>query len=183
MLINEPYHQIDLKKETFESINIEQVYNELLPCLLFSAYGYLRNKAESEDVVSEIFERMLRKNIISSNIFDDADELKAYLLIAVKNACIDLLRAKKRKIHIIEKIITLFPQKSASKVFHIFEKEAFELMVKRISAREREVIDYHLKGYNNKEIAIKLNVSELTVRNTLHNAKKRIRKLWNIFMQ
>jgi DNA-directed RNA polymerase specialized sigma24 family protein len=40
----------------------------------------------------------------------------------------------------------------------------------------------HLQGFKNEEIANQLNISYNTVRNTLHSAKQRVKKLWQLFM-
>jgi len=67
-------------------------------------------------------------------------------------------------------------------VFDRFQQEAIELMLIELSEREQQIFRLHLSGHKNQEIADALQLSELTVRNMLHNARKRIRKLWNIFM-
>ena len=63
-----------------------------------------------------------------------------------------------------------------------FELEAIKHLLNNLPKREREVIELHLQGYKNEEIATQLNISYNTVRNTLHNAKQHIKKLWQLFM-
>ena len=64
-----------------------------------------------------------------------------------------------------------------------FQFEAFQMLLLELSSREREILELHLQGLKNDDISDQLGLSSLTVRNTLHNAKKRVRKLWNIFMR
>ena len=62
------------------------------------------------------------------------------------------------------------------------ELEAIKHLLNNLPNREREMIELHLQGYKNEEIATQLNISYNTVRNTLHSAKQRIKKLWQVFM-
>jgi RNA polymerase sigma-70 factor (ECF subfamily) len=110
-------------------------------------------------------------------------EILGYLKISVRNACFDILRSRKRKAGILYKIGSSFQFWKKPEVYSKFQKDAFEMMMTELSEREKEIFQLHLDGFKNYEIAEKLNLSELTVRNTLHNAKKRIRKMWNTFMR
>ena len=71
---------------------------------------------------------------------------------------------------------------STNAAFIRFELEAIKQLLNNLPAREKEMIELHLQGYKNEEIAVQLNISYNTVRNTLHNAKQRIKKLWQLFM-
>jgi RNA polymerase sigma factor (sigma-70 family) len=55
-------------------------------------------------------------------------------------------------------------------------------LIDYLSNREKEILQLHLQGFKNDEIATQLNISYNTVRNTLHSAKQRVKKLWQLFM-
>jgi RNA polymerase sigma-70 factor (ECF subfamily) len=158
-----------------------QYFNELL----FISFHLLGNESEAEDVVSGIFEKLIRiyPNNEASSLFTNDDELVGYLKISVRNACYDVLRARKRRGGILNQIGLTLKFWKRPETFDKFQNEAFELMMMQLSERENQILQLHLKGYKNEEIAEMLSLSQLTVRNTLHNAKKRIRKIWNTFMR
>ena len=64
----------------------------------------------------------------------------------------------------------------------LMEDERVEFLLLNIPQRERQIFKMHIDGMKNHEIAILLELSEITIRNTLHNARKRIRKMWKTFM-
>lgn len=158
-----------------------QYFNELL----FISFHLLGNESEAEDVVSGIFEKLIRiyPNNEASSLFTNDDELVGYIKISVRNACYDVLRARKRRGGILNQIGLTLKFWKRPETFDKFQNEAFELMMMQLSERENQILQLHLKGYKNEEIAEMLSLSQLTVRNTLHNAKKRIRKIWNTFMR
>jgi RNA polymerase sigma factor (sigma-70 family) len=158
-----------------------QYFNELL----FISFHLLGSESEAEDVVSGIFEKLIRiyPNHEASSLFTNDDELVGYLKISVRNACYDVLRARKRRGGILNQIGLTLKFWKRPETFDKFQNEAFELMMMQLSERENQILQLHLKGYKNEEIAEMLSLSQLTVRNTLHNAKKRIRKIWNTFMR
>jgi RNA polymerase sigma factor (sigma-70 family) len=153
--------------------------------LLFMAYHLVGNEEEAEDVVSGIFEKLITKYtaIWDSKIEESETELIGYLKISVRNACYDILRSRKRKNAILYRVGNALQFWKTPEVYSKFQRDAFEMMMTELSLREKEIFELHLEGYKNSEIAERLKLSELTVRNTLHNAKKRIRKMWNTFMR
>ncbi len=161
-----------------------RLFNAHFDDLLFTAYNYLKNTQDAEDVVSGVFEKLLQ--ITDDPESDDLKiseiEFKGFLLISVRNACIDQLRKQKTRSTILSRIGKSFAFWKQPEAYDKFEFEAFALILEQLSNREKEIVQEHLNGQTNKEIAAKMNISELTVRNTLHNARKRIRKIWSIFM-
>ena len=63
----------------------ERCFRDNYQALCFFASGILHDDATSEDVVQEVFVRLLKMN----KIFDSYDHLKHYLYVAVRNLCID----------------------------------------------------------------------------------------------
>jgi RNA polymerase sigma factor (sigma-70 family) len=186
----------DYRKETEQESNLklvrsdtENVIGELymrhFSELLFIAYRLVANEEEAEDVVSGIFEKLITKNsaIWNFQTGESETELIGYLKISVRNACYDILRSRKRKHGILFRLGNTLQFWKTPEIYSKFQKEAFEMMMTELSLREKEIFELHLEGYKNSEIAERLKLSELTVRNTLHNAKKRIRKMWNTFMR
>jgi len=153
--------------------------------LLFIAYNLVENTQEAEDVVAGLFEKLMSNAKMNYDLsFEESNqEILGYLKISVRNTCYDILRTRKSKASILFKIGSNIQFWKKPEIYSKFQKDAFDLMMTELSKREIEIFKLHLDGFKNFEIADKLRLSELTVRNTLHNAKKRIRKMWNTFMR
>jgi RNA polymerase sigma-70 factor (ECF subfamily) len=162
-----------------------KLYQDHFSELLFIAFNLIGNEQEAEDVVSGLFEKLMANAGKNQDVFfEETDfEILGYLKISIRNACFDILKARKRRAGILFRIGNSLQFWKKPEIYSKFQKDAFEMMMTELSAREKEIFEMHLEGFKNFEIAQRLNLSELTVRNTLHNAKKRIRKMWNIFMR
>lgn len=163
----------------------EKLYLNHFDELLFIAYNLVGNEQEAEDVVASLFEKLISNVGMRRDLYfeESNNEILGYLKISVRNACFDILRSRKRRASILFKIGSSIQFWKKPEIYSKFQKDAFEMMMTELSDREKEIFELHLDGFKNFEIAEKLNLSELTVRNTLHNAKKRIRKMWNTFMR
>jgi len=159
-------------------------HSKYLPNLLFQAYQILENEQDAEDIVSSLFERLIH-NIDKqkdSALLLSENEVIGYLKISVRNACVDHIRSNKRKSNIFSQVGNGLQFWKRPEVYDNFQNEAIELMLVELSDREKQIFRMHLDGHKNEEIAKTLNLSDITIRNTLHNARKRIRKIWHIFM-
>lgn len=163
----------------------DKLYQNHFDELLFTAYHLVGNTQEAEDVVAGLFEKLMSSAEMSKELYFEEchHEILGYLKISVRNACFDILRSRKRKANILFKIGNSIQFWRKPEVYSKFQKDAFEMLMTELSERERQIFELHLHGFKNYEIAEKLDLSELTIRNTLHNAKKSIRKMWNTFMR
>lgn len=156
-----------------------------LPQLQLYAYSFLNDLSEAEDVTASVIEKFIQIKDDDNTGFNSLSEseLLGYLKVSIRNLCIDLLRKRKVKQSFINFIGDSFKLWRTPDVYDKFQLEAFDLLLLELSPREREILELHIQGLKNDDISLKLGLSSLTVRNTLHNAKKRVRKLWNIFMR
>lgn len=122
----------------------------------------------AEDVVHNVMEKMWRRR----ESLEQTEQPEAYLVRAVRNACIDRLRSEKFRSGGETAAGTDSPQE---------EWEARELVSRAIAAlppRQRTVI--HLKeieGYSTREIADLLSVGENQVRTILSRARKTLKQI------
>lgn len=181
---DEETHQFDLSRISADKF-VGEFYNRHVTELLLLAYGILENEAEAEDAVSEVIEKLIRLSHVDNfyTSFNTEGELLGFVRIALRNRCYDMLRRRKRTINVIHKIGEALPVWARPDAFDKFQKEAIELMLMELSSREKEIFMLYNQGFRNHEIAARLRISELTVRNTLFNARKRIRTIWNKFMR
>lgn len=156
-----------------------------LPQLQMYAYSFLNNLVEAEDVTASVIEKLILVKAENDSGFSSLSEaeLIGYLKVTTRNACIDLLRRRKVKRSALSVIGATIQFWKRPEAYDKFQLEAFDLLLLELSPREREILQLHLQGLKNDDISEQLGLSALTVRNTLHNAKKRVRKLWNIFMR
>jgi RNA polymerase sigma-70 factor (ECF subfamily) len=152
--------------------------------LLLIAYKYLRCETNAEDIVADLFEKLLamntaeRKTITAVLIHNPL----AYLTVAIKNKSIDYLKIKHNRENIIINIRYWFTSKEKNTAYQQFTHDALELMLTRLEPREREIMQLHLAGYRNEEIANKLNLSYNNVKNNIYEARVKLKRIWKNIM-
>lgn len=143
--------------------------------LLMSAYYLLKDMDDAEDAVSACFEKLLKNEVV---LYREEEEIKAWLLVVIKNYCLDYLKTGNNR----HKIISLlnFDYLTNNKWYDKVEKDNLNRLLQLLTPKEAEVFRLHFDGYSNEEIATKLDVSYSTIKNQLYDAKKKLRKLWAI---
>ena len=76
---------------------LAHLYKVLIPELYVVAYRYVKSEAEAEDVVSDCFEKLLKMSNDKRNLkfVSKKINIKALLLIMVRNQSLDVLKIKK----------------------------------------------------------------------------------------
>lgn len=124
------------------------------------AFLFLRNTADAEDAVTEVFLRYLHKQ----PAFHDHEHEKAWLLTVTANYCRDQLRKVKYAAEDIDAIPDQ-PMEQTDK--HVIE-EVLSLPVKF-----RQVIYlYYYEGYSVREISHMTGVKESTLQSRLAEARR-----------
>lgn len=164
--------------------SLGKLYIHHYQSLVMIAYKYTTDTEKSRDVVGTVFEKLLQLNAQKRQqiILHPQKGIYPFLVTIIKNKCLDGLKTNKLHDEIKKHLGNLLIFNSTNAAFIRFELEAIKHLLNNLTKREREMIELHLQGYKNDEIAIQLNISYNTVRNTLHTAKQRIKNLWQIFM-
>ena len=129
------------------NIQTEQQYNEIVEnysdMIFRIAYQYLFNKYDAEDIVQEVFVKLLTKRVI----FKDEEHIKSWLIRVTINQCLDYKKSLTKKSTVpIENMEIPFEQK---------EGEILEEL-QLLKEDERNVLYLHYyEGYKIKEIAKK----------------------------
>jgi RNA polymerase sigma factor (sigma-70 family) len=165
-----------------ESLGI--LYKYYYATLIMVAYKYTNDSEKSKDIIASVFEKLLLLKLDKRSEITLNQEKGIYPLLytIVKNKCLDDLKSTRIQTEIKKQIGNIFNLHSANIAYNRFEQDAIVTLLNNLPKRENEILELHLKGYKNEEIANNLNLSYNTVRNTLHSAKQRVRKLWTIFM-
>jgi len=161
-----------------------ELYTLYYSSLIMVVYKYIQNTEKSKDIVGLVFEKLLHLSPSKRQtlFLHPAKGLYPLLLSIIKNKSLDEIRQSKRHQEIEKQIESTNSQISTNAIFVRFEDEAIKQLIEYLSSREKEILQLHLQGFKNDEIAMQLNISYNTVRNTLHSAKQRVKKLWQLFM-
>ncbi len=147
-------------------------------------YNYCRKFTNDKELVEDILQDLFVTIFIKKDRLNNTDNIRLYLFCSARRSLFKALNTKHYK------TTDLFDQNNPD--FHFDEgvmpdygeeeeenrlSKALYRSVNNLGARQKEIIYMkYFSGLNNKEIADVLGVSYQTVRNTLHNALKKIRK-------
>mgnify|MGYP002864369209 CR=1 FL=1 len=162
-----------------ESNSIEQLFATHHSRLLRLATIMLRDEEEARDVVSEVFERLMKRPAQQLS----AEEEAATLLVAVRNRCIDRIRQMK----VAERVRRRLPLDEAE--FPTWQQEEeHEQRLKAVSqaidmeltqAQRRTLLMRYREEKSYREIAETLGISETAVYKHLRGALERLRRKLN----
>jgi RNA polymerase sigma-70 factor (family 1) len=151
-------------KKQFETL-FRSHYGQMLRLAML----LLKDDEEAKDVVSDIFAR-----VWDGTVNAEVTQPKSYLLMCVRNRCIDRINHKKMKERVCQ-LLTLDSQPMITTTEETFtDLEQLKVMVDtRLTSRDRQVL---LMKYERKmkyrEIAAELNISEAAVYKHLSQALK-----------
>ncbi len=146
-------------------LNLQRIYQELLPAVYRVAYTYMKNTYDSEDAAQEAFIRLAR----CSRSFQNERELKSWMLVTVSNVCKDMLRRRQRQ----DLNLDDYPELSAP----MDEKQELLRAILDLPDKYKSVIYlYYFEGYAVKEIAKVTRQTEGTVKSWLFRARKLLKQ-------
>ena len=122
------------------------------------AYLYMKNKHDSEDIVQDVFVRLIRE-IRAGKTFDSAEHEKAWLIVTAGNLCKNRLREKRR---------TELPLEDYD---HLFDA-----ILSLPAPYKTAVYLFYYEGYRSDEIAAMLHERPAAIRTRLSRARKLLKK-------
>lgn len=154
-------------------LNIEKIFKEYYNELCFISLHYVNNLEEAEDVVQEVFVKILSQDKVK-NIRNP----KAYLRIAVRNTSIRYIERRKKTVQLEEEISDIPDVITSEDQAELMEKEA-ELYrhIKNLPEACRKVfLLCVIDGLKYYEASEKLNISVNTVKTHIRKAYKLLRE-------
>ena len=149
----------------------KQLYFELHPSLFRVAVIVLKDEADAEDVVQDVFLKLWHQ----PEKWQNAENLKAYLTKTTQNASLDVLRHQKRE---DARLLKLEPE-DADTIESVDDealRKALEIAVSKLPPKCRLVFSLsRFEGLNNDEIAEYLDTSKRTVETQISLALKAFR--------
>ena len=136
-----------------EVIRLYDIYSDSIFKL---AYSYVGSMQDAEDIVQNIFLKLIQKDIHIS-----IGKEKSYLLTMTVNACKDLMKSASQRLAVPFEEVTA--DKAVMNAFTEEESELFESL-KKLPEDYRVTIHLHyFEGYKVKEIAKIMKVSQSAV--------------------
>jgi RNA polymerase sigma-70 factor (ECF subfamily) len=160
------------------------LYSAWLPELYLVAYRYVHCELDAEDVVADCFEKIFRMSIKERHkkFLEVGINIKALLLVMVKNKSLDVLKTKNNRLRIVNGIKKWFPTVTINHVRQTISDDNFKALLCCLPEKEKTIITMSIEGYENKEIAKELAISEKTVANLLSISRAKIKNLLHQFM-
>mgnify|MGYP003367417717 CR=1 FL=1 len=147
----------------FDNQRFDDLYQKYAGIVFRTAYNFLLNKDDAEDIVQEVF----IKYFISNKTFNDDNHEKAWILTVTANLSKNVLRSKSRQNLELDDTIKI--------VDHKFDK-AIEEAMKELNANQRLVIYlFYYEQIPIKNIARIMKSNENTVKSHLLRAKSKMK--------
>ena len=155
---------------------IETLFRQHYAAMYRLARTILYDADESKDVVSDVFVRLLH-----SNPSVQPDKMESYLMMAVRNRCLDVLSHKSVR----EQVEKLFSQELKQR--HIIARNEDERLDQLMQYIERELPPLSqqilrlrfLQEMTYEEVAQEVGVSKVTVYNHLWQSMHRIKEYFS----
>ena len=143
-----------------------EVYSRQADTVYRVCYSFMRNKADTEDLVQETFLKLLS----TGKTFENERHERAWLIVTASNLCKDSLKKWWRKNENIEDFHHLAAEERQ-------EDGILEAILQLSDDYKDAVYMYYYEGFTTAEIAEHLNCPEATVRSRLLRAKKKLQIL------
>ena len=154
---------------------VELLYEKYSRLIYLVAYNILHNREDTEDVVSESWEKIIR-NLDKINEID-CKETKSYLVIIVERTAIDYYRKKKRNYERQEIVEEWETSPYFATRDQKLEKAEMLLWLRELPKKYSEVLLLHYgNDLSAKEIAKVLGITVNSVYARLHRAHQYIRE-------
>jgi len=143
---------------------VVEIYNRNFDMIYRVCFAYLKNLAETEDTVSDVFVKLLKLR----TAFENNNHEKAWLLRVSINLCKDRLKSRWHKKTSIDSDII-----SEDNGFEI--DDTLQAVMKLPSNYKDVIVLYYYEGYKTDEIANILHKPHSTIRNHLSEARKALK--------
>lgn len=170
---------------TGDSDALQRIFLEQQARLLASAYGQCRDRELSQDAVQDVFEKLCRMEPAKRlEYFGREDSnLEAWLRVAVRHRVQDILKVRANREKKDDDNCYAVTDRVENGVRGRLSQQGFSEMLGQLQFRQREVMELHMAGYRNEEIANMLRITYNTVKNNIYEARQRLRRLWPGYME
>lgn len=151
-----------------EAEALKGIYRKYWESLLDYSFSFIRDEAESKDIVQEVFVRL----VVKDHLKGIQSNLKSYLYLSVKRDCIRYLRNKFSSVALndsFHQFLSSTHNEHTAQPIMLKELEySYEKELTKLSPRLRQVFELsRTQGLSSREISLQLGLSDQTVRNQL----------------
>ncbi len=146
-----------------EKAKFLEVYSRQVDTVYRVCYSFMKNRADTEDMVQETFLRLLS----TGKVFENERHERAWLIVTASNLCKDTLKKWWRRHENLEDYADRIPWEPQ-------EDSVLEMLLRLPEEYKDAVYLYYYEGYTTVEIAAMLKAPEATVRSRLMRAKKKL---------
>lgn len=164
---------------------IEELYRRHSQRLLLTAYKYCRDKDMAEDVLQDIFEKLIRMDPEErrSRFSAETDNLEAWIFVSLKNRAMDKVKVLGNREKIMQSIRSSHTVEISNGCDESFLRDGLNNILQRLQPRQKQIISLHLEGYRNEEIAERLRLTYNTVKNNIYEARLKIARFRRHFLE
>ena len=135
--------------------------------------GMLKDIELAENAATDALLKLLQ----SGKGKNEIENPERWLFTVAKNSCLSLLSQKKRRREILDDLKPTFENTAPAKGDQQLQKEDLEKRIKNIlNDKEWQIWQLHQQGYDNREIASTLKLTEKTAANLKSIARNKLRK-------
>ena len=149
-----------------------QLYDQYIQAMFNVALRIVGNRADAEDVVQEAFINVFTQ----LSYFKGESTIGAWIKRITVNAALNNLRKRKRTVYVEETFND--STEEPIKEDPVFKVQDIHHAIKKLPEKCRVVLTLHLiEGYQHKEIASILGISDSTSKSQYHRGKKILRSI------
>lgn len=143
----------------------------------FYAYRFVKNEDDAQDVLSDCLEKALlfSNEVRAEKFLVQQVQLKAFLMVMIKNKALDYIKTKSNKNRILEGIKHLFIRQTANDALRDLEQHHIDHLFSGLNDRERALIKMDLEGYSIDEMSRHHNIAKKTVSNILSDSRRKMK--------
>lgn len=162
-----------------DEVAFTEIYTRHWKLIYTHVYKMLRDEDEAKDVVQEVFGNLwIKAASIKNNL-----NIAGLLYTAARNKVFDLIEKNKVRSDYIGEIANFMSDHSTEKIDTIDEKRILEILEREIQTlppKMKAIFELSRKeNLSHKEIAVRLRISEQTVKKQVQNALKVIKPKLN----
>lgn len=158
--------------------SLGELYEELFQPLVFRTISYSIDREVARDIVSQVFAELIAAPLeVRKERWAKVLDPRAFLLVIIRNKALDHLRSSSNRHLILER----YTEEQTLWESGELEKELatkLEKCMSLLDQKERKLLQLHLSGYRNNDIADELKIAEKTVRNRLSLTRKMLAVRW-----
>lgn len=164
---------------------LNEIYAQLAPRLKAMAYRYCRQAENASDVVQDVFAKLAAMDIERRiEYFGSKDaNLEGWLMVCVKHRAMDVVKIEENRRKKSPEVRSNIADQTLNLSEDVLTRQRFQYICRYLQPRQREVIELHIEGYRNEEIADRLKLSYNTVKNNIYEARQKLREIWHKWME